>query len=367
LPAENRSASPLKYYLITQRIAIMRRGQNPAKMGLPAYQPKKLGLALLSYIPSQNGYFAQSLEVLKYQIASVHHSTEDFDLLVFDNGSIHEVQEELRNLLVNGLIDFLVLSRFNLGKTGALNWILAALPNELIGFADGDVLFRPRWLIETEHIFKVFPNAGLVTAQPCLFDILRGNGKAHVPLKNDPNFHCFDGHLPKEAVDEYGHGIGLDANQIETLKTNPVNFVEESSSGFQAVIGASHMQFVLRRETARQLLPLPAAYALNREEDAHLNRSVDQLGLLQLSTPTPFVYHMGNRLDEYILAEIHSQELDWILHHPPAGRNKNIPVEINSAKRRGFQLLESLSKWDFFHKTIKRFYNFLFEFYSQKK
>ena len=142
----------------------MRQGQNPAKMGLPAYQPKRLGLALLSYIPSQNAYFAQSLEILKYQIASVHHSTSDFNLVVFDNGSMPEVQNELRGLQENGLIDFLCLSRFNLGKTGALNWILGALPNEMIGFADGDVLFRHGWWEQTERIFSMFPGAGLVTA-----------------------------------------------------------------------------------------------------------------------------------------------------------------------------------------------------------
>ena len=345
----------------------MRQGQNPAKMGLPAYQPKKLGLALLSYIPSQDGYFAQSLEILKYQIASVHHSTEDFDLLVFDNGSSPPVQEELRNLQANGLIGFLVLSRFNLGKTGALNWILAALPNELIGFADGDILFRPGWLEATEHILGVFPKAGLVTAQPCLFDILRGTGKAHISLKDNPHFRCFEGCLAPEAVEEYARGTGLDVGQTEELKNIPISFVEERSSGFQAVIGASHMQFVLRRDTARRLLPLPAAYALNRDEDAHLNRSVDQMGLLHLSTPTPFVYHMGNQLDEYTLAEVHRQDLDRILQQPLAEWSENVPVKINSAKQRGLQILESLSHWAFFRRTIQRFYNFLFEFYSQKK
>lgn len=70
-------------------------------------------------------------------------------MLIFDNGSCPEVQEELRRMQASGFIHFLLLSRFNVGKTGALNWILAALPNELIGFADGDVLFRPGWLEKT--------------------------------------------------------------------------------------------------------------------------------------------------------------------------------------------------------------------------
>lgn len=127
------------------------------------------------------------------------------------------------------------------------------------------------------------------------------------------------------------------------------------------------MQFVLRRETARRLLPLPASFALSRDEDAHLNRSVDRLGLLHLSTPTAFVYHMGNQLDDYTLAEIHHQGLDRILGQPLAGRNGKVPVEINPAKRRGLQMLQSLSRWPFFRQLVQRLYNFLFEFYSQKK
>jgi len=66
----------------------MRLGQNPSKDKLPAYQPARLGIALLSYIPSMAGYFEHSLEIIRYQIASIRHSTGmDFDLLVFDNGS----------------------------------------------------------------------------------------------------------------------------------------------------------------------------------------------------------------------------------------------------------------------------------------
>ena len=42
-----------------------RIGQNPAKLGMQAYQPKKLGLATITYIPSLEGYFRDSLAILK--------------------------------------------------------------------------------------------------------------------------------------------------------------------------------------------------------------------------------------------------------------------------------------------------------------
>ena len=345
----------------------MRIGQNPAKMGFPAYRPKRLGIAVLSFIPSQEGYFAQSLEIFKYQIASIHRSTKEFDLLVFDNGSCAKVQDELHELLRVGLIQALVLSAFNLGKTGVLNWILSALPNEMIGFADGDVLFRPGWLEETEHIYSVFPNAGLVTAQPCLFDILRGTGRAHELLRHDPRYRCYKGLLTPEAAEEYSRGIGREVDPTETLEKSQVDFVEERSSGLQAVIGASHMQFVLRRETARRLVPLPASYALNRDEDSCLNRSIDQLGLLHLSTPVPFVYHMGNRLDEHTVDEVRRMGLDEILENGPVLRTSSNQEMASPPKRYAIRILAQLAHIPILDKAFRRLYNFLFEYYAQVK
>lgn len=134
----------------------MRIGKNPAKAGLPAYQPQKLGVALIVYIPFTEGYFANSLEILKYQIASLRAATPlPYDLLVFDNGSCPEVVADLQQMQANEEIDWLVLSAHNLGKAGAWNWIFAAMPNELICYADSDVLFRPGWLEASLEILEV--------------------------------------------------------------------------------------------------------------------------------------------------------------------------------------------------------------------
>jgi glycosyltransferase involved in cell wall biosynthesis len=166
----------------------MRQGQNPAKMGLKAYQSKRLGVALLSYIPNQEGFFKNSLEILKYQIASIHAATSDFDLLVFDNGSCSEVREELLRLHTSGLIHTLFLSQFNIGKVGAINWLLSAMPNDWICYSDGDIFFRPGWLENSLAIFDAFSSAGLVFAQPTLFDTLRGTGQAYNQLKADARY-----------------------------------------------------------------------------------------------------------------------------------------------------------------------------------
>ena len=105
----------------------MRTGRNPAKSGLEAYTPKELGVALILYIPSQDGYFANALEIFKMQIASLKAATfQPYDLLVFDNGScVRAVVNALQELYKAGEITWLVLSRHNIGKAGAWNWIFA--------------------------------------------------------------------------------------------------------------------------------------------------------------------------------------------------------------------------------------------------
>ena len=345
----------------------MRQGQNPAKMGLPAYKPKKMGLGLLSNIPSQEGYFTHSLEVLRYQIASIHNSTKEFDLLVFDNGSCPEVQDELRHLQSEGFIHFLILSQYNLGKTGALNWILAALPNEVIGFSDGDVLFRPGWLEKSLEIVNAFPSVGLVSVQPCLFDILKSEGQAQHRFENDPGYQLSDVFLDPIVVDEYGHGVGLETRKIEELKQKPVQVVEEISTGVRAVIGQSHMQFILPREVARRILPLPSNFALFRQETKKINEHIDNLGLVQLTSLEALVYHMGNQLDETARAEIRRMNLDAILQRSPNRQSALSQSQTRPSKKRAIQALSRMVRIPFFKKTLRRLYNLLFEFFAQTK
>ena len=139
---------------------------NPAKSGVKAYQPRRLGIATLVYIPVQEGYFDQSLEIFKIHLASVRqYTSEPFDYLVFDNGSCPEVKRELEKLHEQGLIESLVLSEHNLGKTGALNLILAGMPNEWICFTNSDMLFREGWLDVSWKINDSYPDCGMIGAQ----------------------------------------------------------------------------------------------------------------------------------------------------------------------------------------------------------
>jgi len=330
----------------------MRTGNNPAKAGIPAYTPEKLGVALLVYIPSLVGYFENALDILAYQIDSLYAATnQGFDLLIFDNGSCLQAVHALQDYHEQKRIDWLVLSRHNLGKTGAWNWIFSAMPNEWICYSDSDVLFRPGWLEASSQLLETFPRAGMVSAQPNFFDVLDGTGKAHLVLQSDPNFKLREFKPQSEIVDEYCRGIGADEGLTQEFHRKLLPEIFAQDSGTRAVIGASHMQFIIPRAVARQVVPLPASKGLYRQETISLDRKVDDLGFLHLSTQENYVFHMGNTINANLLSQVRE------LTGKAAG-----PSKASKMKKRGifYRWTAALAQKPAGNRVLLRIYNFLF-------
>jgi len=329
-------------------------GKNPSKTGVPAYVPKQLGVALLVYIPLMEGYFRQSLDILKFQIASLYHNTkQEIDLLVLDNGSCSQVIDVLADLYDERIIDWLVLSQHNLGKVGAWNWIFGSMPNDLICYADSDVLFRQGWLETSLEIIQAFPNVGMVSAQPTFHDVLEGKGKAHLSLQGDQNFMSRMYRPKHEIVEEYCLGIGADDDLSARFFDMDLPSITDIRSSTNAVIGATHMQFIIPREVARQLIPLPVSKGLQRTETTSLDREIDKLGYLHLSTQDNYVMHMGNLIDEKLLAEV--QEFDGSINF-----NTNSEELVLSNRSVLFRLVLRLLRVPRINHFFLRVYDFLY-------
>lgn len=333
----------------------MRTGRNPAKSGLEAYTPKELGVALILYIPSQEGYFANALEIFKMQIASLRTATsQPYDLLVFDNGSCAPVVQALHELYQAGEITWLVNSRHNIGKAGAWNWIFASQPNPLIAYADSDVLFRPGWLEASQEILMAFPHAGMVSAQPNFYDVMDGKGQAQQALEKDPGYR-FENYQPsREIIDEYCLGIGASPELAERFHQQPLPAIHHISSGIQAVLGASHMQFIIPQAVARKVTPLPATRALLRTETMALDHKIDQLGYLHLSTRLPFVFHMGNTINERLVDEFQriTGQAQNVVQPTPDLRKPVSPVR---------RWLNRVARSPRGQRQLQRIYNLLFQ------
>lgn len=340
----------------------MRQGQNPAKKEVSAYQAEKLGIATLLYIPMQEGYFTQSWEVFRHHIASVRQYTPvPFNYLVFDNGSCPEVKRELAKLHEAGWIDWLVLSEHNLGKTGALNMILAGMPNEWVCFADSDMLFRPGWLEESWKIDQAFPNCGMIGAQIIFPDWEVDKGNTSFRQGNDPRYH-FDQVQPEAWVfEEYCRARGIGGERKEKYAAMLLERVTDQQNGAQAILGGnSHQQFLARAAVLREILPLPAALQLSRKEDTYQDAEIDRRGYLHLTTTVPYLYHMGNTLDEELSEELSRLKLPG--SQQPEARDRPHAAKSNLA----WKALNWVSRSPQGRKALTRLYDNLYGILSAR-
>ena len=328
----------------------MRIGQNPARMGLSSYHPEKIGIAILVYIPHQEGYFEQALNVLELQIDSLYqHTSQPFNLCVFDNGSGLEVKKALQEWMNRGKIDWLLSSNHNMGKTGALNWVFGAMPNELIVYSDSDVFFRPGWLEASLRILEAFPSAGMIGAQPCFFDVLKGQGVSQSSIAAD--VERFDYWPPKDLIAEYSASLGYGDELAERYARTPLPGLRVPSDipgePTEAVLGASHMQFLIPRDLARKIVPLPSTQALLPQETQAIDRRIDEAGYLHLSTLQSLVLHMGNIYQPALRAELGS-----------AG----VPLQPVAAKKKS--RLANLASLPLLKPLFRKVYKTLFEVFS---
>ncbi len=337
----------------------MRKGQNPAKAGVKAYIPKKLGIASLVSMPVLQGYFEHSLEIFIIHLASIHqYTTEPFDLVVFDNGSCAEVKNELVKMNENGLINTLILSEHNLGKTAALNHLLGSMSNEWICFADSDMLFRSGWLEACWKINESFPGCGMIGAQVVFPDWEEDKGNTVFRKNHDGKFQITQEKVLPWIVREYIIGRGINEKRARFYTDMLLDKVTNSDTGVEAYMGGnSHQQFLGPRDKLLQLLPLPSGLQLSREQDTYQDRRLDELGYLHLTTTVPYLYHMGNTVDPEIVLEVNKIQ-----------RNVSAEILVNSKARRknnlGWKFLVGLYRYQPTRRMLLRLYNNLYEIIS---
>jgi len=283
----------------------MRVGIKPVKNRYPVYSPKPLGVASITFAPVLEGFFREAREVIEVHLQSIRQTVgNDADVLVFDNNSCDEIANFLKDQYAAGIIDWLILSRHNLGKTGALNWIFSALPNEYLTYTDSDVLFRAKWVERSLEIFDSFERVGLVSAQPAFYDHIPGVIETTSQISNMSDVRLSAEEPFADALAEYCRGIGASEEVKQRLAKNRLHVATNLNTGVRAVVGSTHMQFMLRKELARKLVPLPVTHVLDSSDDAEINRRMESLGYLQLSLPDPLVYHLGNTLQGKHMLEV---------------------------------------------------------------
>lgn len=290
-----------------------RAGRHPLKVkGLrDEVRQQRITVTTIVHIPALEGYWAQSLDVLKLFFQSLFASTTlPFDLMVFDNNSCTEVQDYLLGLRREGRIQYLILCEYNLRKLGALNYLLSTAPGEFVAYADSDVYFLPGWLECSLKVLEAFPEAGKVTASPVFGgDMSAISAQAFAAATADPSISVETGLLvPDEYVD--AHRLSLGLSQEEYLsRLEGRKDVRLSRGNTSAYLSTADFQFTIRREALQHVLPL---WVDSRElyydpiYSPILEARLDAAGLWQLSTTDYLVHHMGNRVPDL------EAELPWI-------------------------------------------------------
>jgi glycosyltransferase involved in cell wall biosynthesis len=280
----------------------MRIGQNPAKSIDSVPQPSPVTVAIVSYIPFLGGYYTHSLEVLKACLNSIWESTEQpFDLLVFDNASCPEVRAYLEQAHNEKRIQYLVLSDKNVGKGGAWNFIFQSAPGEFIAYADSDIRFYPGWLSSSLEILRAFPQAGMVTARPmrtpeAFYD------RTLEWARNQPEVTLENGiYIPWEVYRQHVLSLGTEEDQARQWYDSRSDW-RLTYQGVQALVGAAHFQFTVRKETIQHFLPFNMDRPMGQVRS--LDEQINQAGYLRLTTCQPLVTHMGNQLVEDSLSNV---------------------------------------------------------------
>ncbi len=272
----------------------MRVGQNPAKYAKEVAKPARITVAVLNYIPFLSGFYAEMLDVLKTCLGSIWQNTEQpYDLLVFDNASCEEVRQYLLDEHQAGKIHYLMLSEKNLGKGGAWNMILAGAPGELIAYTDNDCYFYPGWLSRSLQLLETYPRVGMVTARP--FRTNPDFYSAGVAWgEANPEVRVERGHMiPFEVFREFDLSLGQSEQEIRQHYDTSED-VRLTYQGMPAILGASHWQFLSRKEVLAEFLPFSMERPMGQVKQ--LDQQMNAAGYLRLMPVDALAMNMSNTL-----------------------------------------------------------------------
>ncbi len=288
----------------------MRVGQNPAKNIATVSKPKRVTVAVLSYVPFLRGYYSEALDVLKLCLENIWRNTDlPYDLLVFDNGSCEETKQFLLDSQAIGKIQYLTLSDKNIGKGGAWNFIFAGAPGEIIAYCDSDALLSPGWLSACVKVLETYPHVGMVTARPMRthMDLLINTLKWG---NNNPEVKVEKGKLISfDEFKEFADTMGYSDAKVKQLYDTSWD-VRFTYKGLIAYAGANHFQFVGWKKTLNKFLPFNMDKPLGQVQI--LDKQLNEAGNLRLMTEKPLVQNMSNRLPKGMKAKPLSKEIRGI-------------------------------------------------------
>jgi glycosyltransferase involved in cell wall biosynthesis len=303
----------------------MRKGQNPAKFVSQVAKPERITVAVLNYIPFLSGFYAQTLDILKNCLQSLWNNTDlPYDLMVFDNGSCQEAIDYLTAAQDDGKIQYLILSEKNMGKGGAWNIILNAVPGEIIAYTDNDAYFYSGWLSKSVQILETYPNVGMVTSRPFRTNLELCSSTLQWAFHNEEVKRERGQYIPWEEFKAFDMSLGQSEEEVRE-RYQATEDIRLTYKGLQTQVGASHWQFVAYKKVMQQFLPFSMDRPMGQVRQ--LDQRLNEAGYLRLMPVEFLAQNMSNRLD-------------WI-HSPDEAKQ---PLDSKKGLRKRFFNLPAVKK-----------------------
>jgi glycosyltransferase involved in cell wall biosynthesis len=273
---------------------VTRIGMNPARNRVSDYQPARVTVGILVYIPHLEGYFQHRLGVVQLSLASLLHNTaEPYDLLVFDNGSCDEVHEYLEGLRQAGAIRFLLTSKENIGKLGAMRLMAGAAPGDLVAYADDDTFFDAGWLRQHLQVYEHFPRVGMVSGSPEKTLFSHGISTTLDWAAKTPGVKLTRGsRIPEQWEREWAVALGKDeAAFLDRVRS--LEDIQVELSGFTVYATACHNQFLSPKDVLVAALAGEWSGRLMGGMN-EFDEAIDRGGFLRLTTLKRTTRLIGN-------------------------------------------------------------------------
>ncbi|WP_298156748.1 glycosyltransferase [Flavobacterium sp.] len=268
----------------------MRVGSNPNKQVDQQPSPYKHQVIIPVYIPHEEDYFKDSLQILKICIESllktIHNKTF---VSIVNNGSCETVTHYLNTLLEDKKIHELIHTH-NIGKINAVFKGISGNNIELVTISDADVLFVSGWQAETLKIFSHLPRVGVIGLTPqfrtfnshcgnIITDNLFSKRLKFIRVKN------------RDALVHFYDSIGWDRNYNQSYLEYGLGLQDKDLTCF---VGSGHFVATYKRDMFEELYTFIGGKKAAGIGEIYIDSKSLEKDYWRVTTHDNFAYHMGN-------------------------------------------------------------------------
>ena len=274
---------------------------NPQKEEKKVIMTTHHRIVVVVYIPNEEGFYKNMLSVFKACLDSlVSTINSNAAITVVNNGSYKSVDDLLELYLKEKKIDTLISHNTNIGKIDAQIGAARGAREKLITLTDSDILFVNGWQEKVEEIFTTFHNVGAVSPIPIRRTFLSHTSSVlnQIILKKIK----FSFKAIPENNENYNKFLSSINWDIETDKNKNWPVVE--CKGVQAIVGSAHQVLTVDRDILFITSPSKPSLTLvgGNSEHNYVDIPIDKSGKLRLATFNNFAFHMGNTLEDWMIA-----------------------------------------------------------------